>query len=262
MKVLLLSAVLAVNLGSAGDQSAPERSPTFGKPAESFVTDCELILFGREVPKVTENGKLGYRIVKRPDAVLVNGLVCVSASTTLPEPVFVDPQIEAASRVIQAAADYLWSNKEVRRGAIVVAGESHPVGVPFTLMLPEKEATVEVTILGGGAIWIEYGGQRVGYPAERPPTPLPEAMRIEERLDGAYRFMLDDLKPGRLVVKGGGYAYFFPLSRAAEVKASLAKIPARAKFEHFDVYGQAIYEPIQDGDFLWHSSIIREVMEQ
>ncbi len=265
---LLLPTLLSVMFVFASTPSAETKPPpregvssTFGKPATAFAPDCLLILFGKEIPTVSENGKRGYRIVKSATSVAVNGREYLSADDQLLPTITPSSEAKQAADIMLAAADLIWDSKRVGSdGSLVIAGKPRQRGEPFSVTEPQSKAAVEVTISEDGLwMWISHAGDRVFFPTTRP-TVRPVEEQTERRLDAAYRRMIHDLRPGRLVVKGGSYVLSFPLSRASAVMEALARIPSLAEFEHYDNYGRAVYKPIHDGEFTWTSGIIRDFL--
>jgi hypothetical protein len=251
LPVLLLATLLA-------DDPPALHSAPYGRPAEFFVTGCDLILSGHEVTKVSNDGKRGYLIVKTKTSVSVNNRVVISSTDQALTSTVIDPKIEAESAVIEAAVEYLWINKKREANANVVNGTSHPLGAPFELSLPTSGEVVEVTFTEDGRwLWVSYHGNRAFFPIEKP---VIQPEDPEQRLDICFQLLSEDLKPGFLIIKGGGYLFRFPLSRAEEVRASLARIPDLAEFVRVDNYGRPTYKPIYDGEFLWGSSIVQDFL--
>ncbi len=263
----LVFALLALPLGANDNPQSPSKtSSTYGKPAEAFVTGCDLILRGRDVPKVQENGQWGYKVVKRPDAVLVNDIVYVDKPWELPKMIKeIDPEILQDVAVHDMALEYLRRTMKFRgTAAVSVAGADHPLGVPFSLTVPDSGYVVKVVFNSDQkTVLLKYRESKVVYQIVEPPPPpppLPYEVRLEDNLDSNYHSLLTYLKPGFLVIRSGALTKYFPLGRADEVRASLARIPGRAKLLFVDSYGEPYYEQIQDGDFAWPSSIIDDVV--
>ncbi len=266
IRSLVTSIIALLALGASDSPQKPANpSPTYGKPAEAFVTGCDLILRGRDVPKVQENGQWGYKVVKRPDAVLVNGIVYVDKPWELPKMVKeIEPEILREAAVCELAIEYLRNEIQFRGERLVaVAGETHPLGAPFSLTIPDSGYVVEVKFSEDRqSVRLEYGGTGGWFAVARPtpPPPRPYEVRLEDNLDSNYHSLLTHLKPGFLVIRSGALTKYFPLDRADEVRASLARIPGRAKLLFVDSYGEPYDEQIVDGDFVWPSSIIDDVV--
>jgi hypothetical protein len=197
--------------------------------------------------------------VKSDQEVTINGVVVVSLSTPyFPASRPVTDDIERSSKIIEAAAERIWRSTESSKGLVSIERITYEKGDKFPLTIPELSATVIITLQDKSMV-VEYEASRVFFPLQRP-TPLsPEDIALR-RLDAAYHGMIYDLRTALLVVKGGGYAYVFPLSDGEAVRSALGEIPAKAEVELVDPYEGTYYKPLTIAGILWTSGVISDVM--
>ena len=221
---------------------------------ERFVERCELILYGKEVPVATYQGRRGYLVEKKQDLVTVNGVLFYPPKQTAAPAADVTPDIQQIANVIQSAATLVRSSRDKKTGAMTVSGVAHDSGATFPMNVPEYGATVTVSLATNDGFAIEYQGQRVmffgsnGTQSNQP---------VKTPADAAFEELTTHLRPGLLVVKGAGYAYSFPISEAASVRASLAEIASEAEIERSDRTG-VHYRPLKIGRYFWDGAVVRD----
>jgi hypothetical protein len=119
------------------------------------------------------------------------------------------------------------------------------------MTVPQADAEVTVTLTDEHSMWIEYEGQRMYF------MMAPESEPVDP-VYSTYASVIEQLRAGRFIVKGKGYAFSFPLSEAERVRTSLSKIPKLAKLKTVDEVGVPYYEPVTIDGFLWSNGVIRD----
>jgi len=261
MRLRLTCLVITSLLAAGGSEAAESRSPTFGVPADTFLTGCELILFGEDVPPMARNGQTGYWVVKTDSVVAVNGIVITSLSPTPAQPARpISPEIRRGSEIIEEAADIVWRSRESHKGLVTMDGETHSVGDEFSLSLPAHGASVKIKLYDA-SMTIVYEDRRTEFPLDRP-VPRSQAELDEIRLNGAYESLVHELKAGCLVIRGASYTYIWPLSRSAEIRAALAEMPAKAEIQLIHPDDGPYYKAIRIGGMIFDSSAIRDFIQE
>lgn len=235
-------------------------SPTLGVPADTFVTGCELILYGREVPPIVKDGRSGYWIVKSDREVRVNGKLCLSLDS-LPRQLPtspITPQVVRTAKVLEAAAEIVRKSPRQVDGAAVVEQEFRKAGEAFVVEVPEYGTTALVT-LHEDVMFIEYDGVRVSFQRDRP-KPVDPVEKERRRLDAAYWGTISSLKRGYLVLKGGNYAFFYPLSDSQEVRAQLLNLPMLVEQEANSRPGRITYKPVKIGGRMLPTGVIEDFL--
>jgi len=242
------------------------RSRTFGAPHETFVTSCELYLFGKFVsPRVyPEFGdSAGYLIKKTGTDVTVNGITFFDLKQAdLVHRVEPDSALKYRCRVLgEAERQFRERTKAVlANGTCMVDSTLFSEDVPTPFLVNGCKEVVLVTLMKD-YIYFQFGKDTEFIPRYPRRAPSKED-RDEQRVDVAYGQLINHLKPGAIVLAGRGYANRYPLAEAELLKAALAKIPRLARPIQEDLYGRMVYEMIEVDGFKWASNVIRDFVNE
>lgn len=247
-------------------------SQTYGKPASTFVSGCEIYLFGKYVDPVEgPDGTMGFLIEKTDSAVTINGRHFFSPYDP-PKKVADTPlirEIRERSRhkreIVEATEKQFRAKvqRDPQTGAYSVDGVVYEPRrpTPFVIELPDHIDTVDIKISPSYMDELDYfivfyqGEDLIGMPITPPPA---REQDNEFILDMAYQ-SLAEIRPGFIILIGRGYQDWYHLSEAPRLKAALAKIPALAKPLHEGFYeGEWEYEWLKIDGYTFDSKIIRD----
>ncbi|MDH5628512.1 MAG: hypothetical protein OEY69_09485 [Candidatus Krumholzibacteria bacterium] len=225
-----------------------------------IATDCELILFGKDVLPVTRQGRRGYWISRDDTSVTCNGITCMTVSDYFPK-VVITPEIERKTRLVRRAAERIWESRETNHGSVVIDEEVRGPAEVFQLSVPEEDAMVTIRLSENEmTIYTDVNDIATVYPLDRPQMLSQDALG-ERIVRSAYQSLVDAIVPNRLVVVGAGYRYSYPRAMAAEVRAALGEIPRAAELDYVDSLGRARYKPVKTRIATWNPTLVGEVME-
>lgn len=250
-------------------------SSTYGKPASTFVSGCEIYLFGKYIEPVEgPDGTMGFLIEKTDSAVTLNGRHFFSPYDP-PKKVADTPlmrEIQERGRpkkeIVQATEEQFRAKvrRDPQTGEYSVDGAVYEPErlMPFVVQLPDRIDTVEVKILpnfmdGRDCFTMFYKGEdlRIRLTILPPPTP-PKEEEDAFSLDVAYQG-LAEIRPGLIILIGRGYKFWYPISEAPALKAALAKIPTLARPLHEGFYeGEWVYEWLKIDGYTFDNAIIRD----
>jgi hypothetical protein len=222
-------------------------------PSDTFVTDCELILFGKDVKPVDRSGRKGYVIACNDSSVSINGIIFFNRNVAPPQRVVpIDSSIETKAAVLESAIHRLRPAWDQKTGNVTIDGKTHAPGETFRLSVPEYGTSVSVNV-APHALGVQYEDQSVGV--------MPGVAEPVNPVKATFDYVLKELHVRALVVMGKGYSYTFPQSEASRVRASLAKIPTTAEFLSVDEYGRKHYKPLTIDGLMWDSAVISDFVE-
>jgi hypothetical protein len=228
--------------------------------AETLITGCELILHGREVPLANRNGIDGYWVVRDDTSVTVNGILCVSVSTYFRK-VEVPPDTERASQIIERAARQVLLARDKHTGNVVVDNVISASGESFEWFLPEEKVSVSI-VLEPDEMLVRYEKWEVRYLLNQEFDGSMDSAGLDDRIvDTAFRGTVRSLRSGHIVLKGRGYEYSYPLSRAKAVRSAIDDIRSNARVDYVDTSGRPVYGAVQTTLGLWVGSCVTEIME-
>ena len=250
------AAFLAIALLSTAKSSVSQPKLNVDAPPDTFIAGCELILSGKSVPFWIDSGRRGYRIQKTSRTLTVNGMTVFSGDMPSRK-IVVSQDMERVGSVISSAAAMVRESRDKQSGALTAGSVQHHTGDTFSLEVPSHNATVEVTLGAAGAFSVTFEGHEMIYGAVKAPATQGDAIAP---VDAAFYDLLRHLRAGRLVVKGVGYTYFFPLSNASAVRASLAKIKGVAELESSNE-AEVRYKAVRIDGYLWDSGVVRDFLE-
>lgn len=250
--------LLLVTLIAVGGAHATEaRTTSSGAPVDTFLTGCELVLFGREVEPVVRNGQSGYYVTSDDSTVSINGILYFNRNTRPPTLISpIDPEIVRKSRVMESAIKIVDLHRNENTDEVTLEGVTRHVGESFSLDVPDHQAQVSVSLYQDGFA-IKYEGLQLycsRHQHQLPDTP-------KDPVESTARWIVGMLRGHRLVIMGTGYAATFPLEQAPPIRVSLSKIPAQAELLYVDGYGKKQYKPLTIDGYLWDGGIVRDVVE-